>query len=62
MEHSGIYFSKDKTKFMRELCLDLIVKWSRIRHFALKFTNPSADAIACRRVEHLTPVCGTQAC
>lgn len=56
------YFVKNLAKFMRELCLVLIVIWSRIRHFALKFTNPSADAIACRRVEQLTPVCGTQAC
>lgn len=56
------YFVRNLAKFMRELCLVLIVIWSRIRHFALKFTNPSADAIACRRVEHLTPVCGTQAC
>lgn len=56
------YFVRNLAKFMRELCLVLIVIWSRIRHFALKFTNPSADAIACRRFEHLTPVCGTQAC
>ena len=56
------YFVRNLAKFMRELCLVLIVIWSRIRHFALKFTNPSADAIGCRRVEHLTPVCGTQAC
>lgn len=56
------YFVRNLAKFMRELCLVLIVIWSRIRHFALKFTNPSADAIACRRVQHLTPVCGTQAC
>ena len=56
------YFVRNLAKFMRELCLVIIVIWSRIRHFALKFTNPSADAIACRRVENLTPVCGTQAC
>ena len=56
------YFVRNLAKFMRELCLVLIVIWSRIRHFALKFTNPSADAIACRRVENLTPVSGTLAC
>ena len=56
------YFVRNLAKFMRELCLVIIVIWSRIRHFALKFTNPSADAIACRRVENLTPVSGTLAC
>lgn len=56
------YFVKNLAKFMRELCLVLIEIWSRIRHFALKFINLSADIMACHRVEHLTPACGTQAC
>lgn len=56
------YFVRNLAKFMRELCLVLIEIWSRIRHFALKFINLSADIMACHRVEHLTPACGTQAC
>ena len=56
------YFVKNLAKFMRELCLVLIEIWYRIRHFALKFINLSADIMACHCVEHLTPACGTQAC
>lgn len=56
------YFVKNLAKFMRELCLVLIETWSRIRHFALKFINLSADTMARHRVEHLTPACGTLAC
>lgn len=56
------YFVRNLAKFMRELCLVLIETWSRIRHFALKFINLSADTMARHRVEHLTPACGTLAC
>lgn len=56
------YFVKNLAKFMRELCLVLIVIWSRIRHFALKSINPSSESSVPYCVEHLSNFRGILVC